>query len=361
MQSVQALQSEAPIYEEQALVLADSTLRWMKTRMGVDGGMLLRQYIASIPVADVIQGMFFSMFTSMMDAFFIMLMVLYLLFEAPASPASHGSRSSRRNATRIANAGSDSAGDTAIESGMAVNEDASAAARRVRAGMLTVDDRLARAGNDPADLLNSQSRRRSSGPTLKQKIDSQVQTYITMKTLISIVVAIGVWIFLGPVLRIKTPHLFGIFTFLLNYIPNIGPIAATVLPMPFVILDPNNEPVVWLLAFLGPAAVHAVVGNFVEPALFGRSLELHPVVVLMSLAFWFALWVRGSADLIHGVIITMHLLAVCSHQLNLERLASFAFCMSIALICLSPFKVTFMCLTTRKCAAQFAQPDHANT
>lgn len=36
---------------------------------------------------------------------------------------------------------------------------------------------------------------------------------------------------------------------------------------------------------------HMVIGNFVEPWLFGGSFELSPVVVLLSLAFWGSLWV----------------------------------------------------------------------
>ena len=32
--------------------------------------------------------------------------------------------------------------------------------------------------------------------------------------------------------------------------------------------------------------VHMINGNFLEPKVFGKSLELHPVVVLLALAFW---------------------------------------------------------------------------
>lgn len=40
---------------------------------------------------------------------------------------------------------------------------------------------------------------------------------------------------------------------------------------------------------------HLVIGNFVEPGLFGESFELSPVVVLLSLAFWGSLWVSSSS------------------------------------------------------------------
>ncbi|CAN0514628.1 unnamed protein product, partial [Ectocarpus sp. 8 AP-2014] len=39
-----------------------------------------------------------------------------------------------------------------------------------------------------------------------------------------------------------------------------------------------------------PFQAHLVIGNLVEPGLFGESFELSPVVVLLSLAFWGSLW-----------------------------------------------------------------------
>ena len=45
-----------------------------------------------------------------------------------------------------------------------------------------------------------------------------------------------------------------------------------------------------------------VVGNFVEPRLFGKSFELSPVVVLMSLAFWGSLWVRAKHFVFSGIM-----------------------------------------------------------
>ena len=50
-----------------------------------------------------------------------------------------------------------------------------------------------------------------------------------------------------------------------------------------------------------------VVGNIVEPHIFGDSLELHLIVVLLSLAFWAVLW--GVA----GMILAVPLIAVMRH------------------------------------------------
>ena len=37
----------------------------------------------------------------------------------------------------------------------------------------------------------------------------------------------------------------------------------------------------------GPTLIHMVIGNVVEPMVFGQSMELHPVTVLLALALWY--------------------------------------------------------------------------
>ncbi|CAN0147038.1 unnamed protein product, partial [Hapterophycus canaliculatus] len=92
------------------------------------------------------------------------------------------------------------------------------------------------------------------------------------------------------VLGVQMAYVFGIVTFVLTFVPNLGPMIATFLPMPLVVLDPDMSPLNQLLAFVLPTTVHLVFGNLVEPGLFGESFELSPVVVLLSLAFWGSLW-----------------------------------------------------------------------
>ena len=45
-----------------------------------------------------------------------------------------------------------------------------------------------------------------------------------------------------------------------------------------------------LLTFLIPATVHGIVGNVIEPRVLGGAMELHPIVVLLSLMLWGSLW-----------------------------------------------------------------------
>lgn len=87
---------------------------------------------------------------------------------------------------------------------------------------------------------------------LKHEIDRQIQYYLGIKTIISGTVALIIYIFFGPIMRIRFGNVFGILTFLLNYIPNIGPIIATFIPIPIILLDDNITFSKFLLIFLFP-------------------------------------------------------------------------------------------------------------
>lgn len=146
-------------------------------------------------------------------------------------------------------------------------------------------------------LLFEKSSERYSKESLRGKIDQQIQRYILLKTLISSLVASVVYVILGPVLRTRLSSLWTMLTFILNFIPNVGPILATFLPLPVVLFDPELSSLQMLMAFLLPGAVHAVVGNLIEPKVFGNHLELHPIFLLLSLSFWFTIWGVSGAIL----------------------------------------------------------------
>ncbi|CAM9762532.1 unnamed protein product [Discosporangium mesarthrocarpum] len=142
------------------------------------------------------------------------------------------------------------------------------------------------------------------------EIDLHVRRYIRIKTIVCLIVGIAVgavlW-FLG----IQFAYVFGLITFVLNFIPNIGPLIATFLPMPVVIFDPDLPASYQVLAFVLPTMVHMVVGNCVEPGLFGETFELSPVVVLLSLAFWGSLW--GIPGMVLAVPLIVIARIVCAH------------------------------------------------
>jgi len=82
---------------------------------------------------------------------------------------------------------------------------------------------------------------------------------------------------------------FGVMAFLLNFIPSVGSIIATLLPMPLALVQFDS----WLpitLVLVLPGTVQFTIGNVVEPLVMGEGLDLHPVTVLLALVFWGLLW-----------------------------------------------------------------------
>ncbi len=136
-------------------------------------------------------------------------------------------------------------------------------------------------------LLGSTSDRPSAG--VWAEIESRIQKYLLTKSVLSAMVGVLTGLILG-ILRVDLALVFGVFAFLLNFVPNIGPVIATLLPLPIVLMDPTLSPTTSVLAIALPGTMHFVVGNVVEPKVMGESLDLDPVVVLMTLIFWGMIW-----------------------------------------------------------------------
>jgi len=119
-------------------------------------------------------------------------------------------------------------------------------------------------------------------------IEKQIRRYIFTKTTISLITGTLVWIVL-TLSGLKLAAVFGILAFLLNFIPSIGSIVATFLPLPVAVAQFQSFwPV--LLVILIPGMTQITIGNIIEPKIMGKGLQLHPVVILLALAFWGLLW-----------------------------------------------------------------------
>lgn len=150
------------------------------------------------------------------------------------------------------------------------------------------------------------------------KIDSQVQRYLAIKTIVSFVTGVLATVVL-MIFNVDFAIVFGFLTFLLNYIPNIGSIIATALPLTIAAFQFETLwPAFWILMILG--AIQMTIGNFVEPKLMGEGLGLSPLVVLFSLFFWGWLW--GIPGMILAVPIAAIIKIVCSNIPSLEFVAA---------------------------------------
>jgi len=120
------------------------------------------------------------------------------------------------------------------------------------------------------------------------EIDNKVRGYLLIKFITSATTGILTGIILA-FLRLDLALVFGVMAFLLNFIPSIGSVIATLLPLPIALIQFDSGLTIALVVLL-PGAVQFTIGNVVEPLVMGEGLDLHPVVVLMALVFWGLLW-----------------------------------------------------------------------
>jgi AI-2 transport protein TqsA len=119
-------------------------------------------------------------------------------------------------------------------------------------------------------------------------ISNQISKYLSIKFAVSLMTGLIVWTILN-IFNLELASFFGMLVFILNFIPNLGSIVATFLPLP-IALAQYESPLMMAAVVIIPGAVQITIGNIVEPKLMGRGLSLHPVTILLALSFWGLLW-----------------------------------------------------------------------
>lgn len=149
---------------------------------------------------------------------------------------------------------------------------------------------------------------------IKTNIDKQIQRYLGIKTIISFITGLLATVVL-LIFGVDFAIVWGFFTFILNYIPNVGSIIATALPLIIAFFQFDSLwPVFWIFIILG--GIQMTLGNFIEPRIMGHGLGLSPLVVVFFLVFWGWLW--GLPGMILAVPIAAIIKIVISNIPSLE-------------------------------------------
>lgn len=120
------------------------------------------------------------------------------------------------------------------------------------------------------------------------EIDRKVRRYITTKFFISAVTGVLVWLTL-EIIGLRFASMFGVMAFCLNFIPSVGSIVSTLLPLPIAFVEFDSW--IWIaIVILVPGTIQMVIGNVIEPKMMGDGLQLHPVTILLGLTFFALLW-----------------------------------------------------------------------
>jgi len=133
-----------------------------------------------------------------------------------------------------------------------------------------------------------------------EKFLDTVKQYMAIKTWISLATGVCITVFLA-VLGVDYALLWGLLSFILNYVPNIGSIIATIPAVLLALVQLGVGKA--LLVVAGYVVVNIVTGNIIEPRFMGRGLGLSTLVVFLSLLFWG--WVLGPVGMVLSVPLTI--------------------------------------------------------
>lgn len=133
-----------------------------------------------------------------------------------------------------------------------------------------------------------------------------------LNTLFGICIALGLW-----AIGVPNPLLWGIFAALMRFVPYIGSILAALLPAALAAaVAPGWTMTILTLALFFIA--EPIMGQVVEPLVYGQSTGLSPFAVVMSAIFWTWLW--GPVGLILATPLTLCLVVLGRHVERLEFL-----------------------------------------
>ena len=127
-----------------------------------------------------------------------------------------------------------------------------------------------------------------------------VNSYMAIKTAISFITGLVIFIWL-TILGVDYAVLWGLLAFLLNFIPAVGSVIASVPAVLLALVQLGIGSAALTLA--GFFVVNLVMGNGVEPRWMGRGLNLSPLVVFVSLLLWG--WVLGPVGMLLSIPLTI--------------------------------------------------------
>lgn len=140
------------------------------------------------------------------------------------------------------------------------------------------------------------------------RVEKAIAKYLGLKAFISLITGILSYVVL-LIIGIDSPAFWAFLIFLLNFIPTIGSLVATVFPSIFCLLQFGEfGPGVLVLVLVG--SVQVLVGNVLEPRLMGNSMNVSALVTILALSFWGAIW--GVTGMILSIPITVIMIIVFS-------------------------------------------------
>ena len=134
-----------------------------------------------------------------------------------------------------------------------------------------------------------------------------VRRFVLVRAAMGLVTAvlymIWLWIF-----GVDLIFVWGILTFLLSFVPNLGSVVSGLLPTVYVFLTKDIGTAIAVAA--GLLAIEQVIGNFVDPRVQGRQISISPVVILTGLLLF--AWIWGVPGTLLSTPVLIAALVICA-------------------------------------------------
>jgi len=145
--------------------------------------------------------------------------------------------------------------------------------------------------------------------SINKKIETSIGSYFKLKTYVSLITGLSSYIALAWI-GIDAPVFWAFLIFVLNFIPTIGSLVGTLFPAVFALIQFGSlNPFLLVLGIVG--LIQILVGNLLEPRIMGSTMNISPLVTILSLSLWGAIW--GVVGMIISVPVTVIMIIVFSH------------------------------------------------
>ena len=162
-----------------------------------------------------------------------------------------------------------------------------------------------------------------AGPTFAQKkitvqaldeIDAQIQRYLLMQLLTSVLVGIATWLVFAWI-GLAQAAVWGVVAAVLNLVPYLGSLVLMAVSSVVGFMQFGSVDTALLIAGAS-LVIHLISGYLLAPWLTGRSSSMNPVVIFVGVLAWGWLW--GIAGMLLGAPILMAVKAVCDRVEDLK-------------------------------------------
>lgn len=153
----------------------------------------------------------------------------------------------------------------------------------------------------------------AEGEKVVQEIGHQVQTYLGVCTLASVLMGVMTYALL-KVMGVQFAAFWALAMFVLTYIPTVGAVGVVLPALMALAQFDSFGPAILIAAVL--FAMHFVLTSVIETVLLGRTLDLSPFAIILTLTFWGLIW--GVGGLFLSVPLTGAITIICRHIEGLE-------------------------------------------